>query len=245
VNETGRLKKAFEVLVDNGNQKLMMTTRCIWIFTIFAAIGTQIAAAKESDIAPAGNLYLQEIIAAYASYSSYRDKGEVDIVYYEGNKKIDERRKEFSTRYTRGGFFEIKWKKFSTTGSGIEYKIWKSGNEVYSKYGLDAEFRSASLMDALSRAAGISTLLTTFVPCLLYEETGCFLCDKEAGYTVTSTVEEEDNLLRLELVDSSGNKENIWIDNKAKVLKKIEWWNERGNLRIHHRITYSDVQGSK
>ncbi len=223
----------------------MTTMKYIWAFAILAASWIQATEATEVDTDPEKPSYLQNIIATYGSYSSYQDKGKIEIVYYEKGKKVDEKHKLFSTKYIKDGLFEIKWKKVLNGRDGIEYRIWKSEGGVHSKYGIDEEFQSTSLMDALSRAAGISTSLTTYVPCLLYEEMGCFLCDKKGGYAATPPKQEKGNLLRLEIVDSSGNKESIWVDNKTNVVKKIEWWNERGDLRIHHRITYSEVQGSK
>jgi len=222
---------------------LMKSLQCIWGFSIFAVAGFQLATANENNADFDGEMYLQEIVDTYSSFSSYQDRGIIEVVYYENGKKVDIKSKDFATNYTKDGLFEIQWKKAMRIGDGIKYRIWNSKGETYSKYGTGAEFRSDTLSEALSRAAGISTLLTTYVPCLLYEEAGCFLCDSRAGYKVSSTVQEKDDLLRLNLVDDSGNSEIIWIDNKTKTLKKIEWWNERGNLKIHHKITYSSAQG--
>jgi len=111
----------------------MPTMKCIWILAILAATGVRAPAAKEVDSAPAGKPYLQEILAAYASYSSYHDNGNVEIIYYEAGKKVDERQKKFATRYIKDGPFEITWKTLSKGGGEIEYRIqgkWGQENGV-------------------------------------------------------------------------------------------------------------------
>ena len=223
----------------------MTLLRWIWSIAIIAVIGSSVAGIKENGAALNGESYIKEIISEYGFFTSYKDTGKIEVVYYEDGQKVDEKQKEFSTNYIKNGPFEIQWKKLKKIGHGLKYRIWTSEGDTYSKYGFDDEFRSESLGDALSRAAGISTLLTTYVPCLLHKEAGCFLCDQRLGYTVSSVVQEDDGLLRLDILDRSGNIESVWIDNNTKTLKRIEWWTERGNLRVHHRITYSTVQAEK
>lgn len=184
---------------------------------------------------------LLEVSRSYSMAKQYKDKGSVQISYYEDGELVQQEKKEFETNFERGKIFHIKWGDVVENYPGLQYEIWMSNGTTYSKYGNDKKFTSPSLTSALNRAVGISTSVTSYIPCLLLNDTNCFLCNSK--FEISTENKDNNSILEhIKIKSRDEHVEEIWVDVENKLIKRIEWWNQRGNLRIHHKIIYKEIK---
>ena len=179
--------------------------------------------------------------STYSEFNKYEDNGTLQITYYENEEPVQSSLINFSTRFVRSGNFEIRWRKTMRGRDGLPYKIWTSEGIALSQYGLDAPFKSSSLYDALSRAVGISNSITIYAPCFLMPSMECSACDRATEVTTNHENSANSNLERIDVKYASGNLESFWIDKENNQVKRIEWWNKKNNLNVHHQITYTEI----
>jgi hypothetical protein len=185
---------------------------------------------------------LDTLMDEYGSYSNYQDKGTLDVVYYESGVIAKRSSVNFETNYNKFGDFDITWSRSVGGGYKLSYKIWNTNGDTYSKYGNDASFQSASLYDALARAAGISNSITFYMPCLLMPSMKCFICNESVKFSVNYVADLDPELQRIDIQYQSGRSESLWVEKRTKQLLRVEWWNESGDLRVHHRISYTSIE---
>ena len=212
------------------------------LLVIIGILAIQLSPLQAEELGSELESPLNDIVHAYKAILSYEDTGKVEVIYNRNGLVVGEEVRRFQTQFKRGKSFEIRWKDVVTGYAGLEYVIWSSGNKVYSKYGNDEAFESPTIAKALSRATGISTSLTAYIPCLLLQDTNCFLCSPDSLKITSSVSVPDSNLIHIAIDNSYGDIDEIWFDKASKLIKRIEWWTEDSAQRTYHRITYENIK---
>ena len=186
---------------------------------------------------------IDNIQVQYRLYKRYKDAGDLIVTYYENEQISKITKVKFTTSFERNGEFIISWVDIlENGGSGLSYKIWTDNQSVFSQYGADPLFQSPTLYDALSRATGMSSSITYYVPCLLMPSMNCFVCGSGIETTELHPDPSNSNLQKINIKYKSKNIETVWIDQTRQQLRKVEWWNDAGAFRVHHQIRYNFIE---
>ena len=195
-----------------------------------------------------------KIAQRYESIKHYRDSGKIIIKHYKDKQDLlRTRHTTFATEFTRPDHFKLEWiDTIREVRGNFRSTISKNGTDIiYEKQLKDSEKKVKkfdSLYRVLVQAAGTSSLTSTIVPMLFFEDMAAPILSNSDNDNDNIRLIDEDILFGekmhvYEFYYEHTSSKKIWVESDSYTIRKVEWWNEDGEsgLRFHNVITYDEV----
>lgn len=185
----------------------------------------------------------QQVKNAYQVAIEYEDYGEVETVYFDKNKIIDKEIVIFSTKLDRKeNLLAIKWEQIDRVLGDTKYYIASSNGKVAWNFGDEIDQTGKNINDVLGNARGISHTLTGRVPVLLLGRSSENGCTKENNKFTVRELASNNNEIKFNITFQDRTEETHWVDQKNRLIKRIEWWDAVNSTRIRTTIRYNVMQ---
>ena len=181
------------------------------------------APAAAASVSPAEEV-MARMVKAYAEARSYRDEGEVTLVFTDPLGKHTQK-KPFATKFVRPKLFRFEFTERDSFEETRRYVIWSDAAPERAKtwWTIRPKVEEASLPMAVGAAAGVSSLSSLTIPRLLMPRAiqghspadlkGLKLVDIENVDGVPCDKVEGTNL--------RGDVETVWIDKASSLVRKV------------------------
>lgn len=219
----------------------------VWILTA-ACIDTPSArdvAEPERAATPTAAELVSEMAAAYASTSSYEDRGEVTTAF--SGQHSSTTKLAFTTGFARGRRFRFEYTKdheFQGHVLGSQHLvIWSDFSHTYTEWSIKPGIvdDGPDLAMALGAAAGISGGSSIMVaPFLLPELLGRGLRPRKATIDGTEVIDGH-SCWRIKGSNEQGDPLTLWIDQGAHLLRRLEQSHHFADFDTDEVISFQPV----
>lgn len=177
----------------------------------------------------------------YAEARSYRDVGEVKLVFTDALGRHTQR-KLFSTMFVRPKLFRFEFTERDSFDEPKVFVLWSDASPDRAKtwWTIQPKVKETTLPMAVGAAAGISSRSSLTIPRLLMPEAiaGQSLTDLKGLKSVGEDIVDGALCDRIEGTNPGGDVETVWIDRASSLVRKVSGTFKIPGASVEQTTTY-------
>ncbi|MDX1434837.1 MAG: hypothetical protein R3286_20520, partial [Gammaproteobacteria bacterium] len=212
---------------------------CIVAAALVSLLGAGRALADDEARAKA---LANRMIDSYASLSSYRDAGTIEVTVLSEGRAPGRSTSRFATHFVRPDRLRFDWERTGDAPGQRRATVWNTPEGAWVRVDDDPPVRKADVEAAMLAAGGESSSVLYLVPRYLFmSEQCCGYRNLPGARFLGAERDGGRELVVLEFDYSAELKRKLWLDEQSLLVHKVETASERGAHRVLTVVTFDEI----